>query len=79
VNRGLTASAAATIAEALSGTRTLNTPPKNPQAASHPAMNAASVWVNDSHTNMCREQHAVKISACTFRCRPDTGSASKPR
>jgi hypothetical protein len=51
----LTASAAATIAEALSGTRTANTPPKNAQAASDPAMTAARVWVNDSHTNMCRE------------------------
>jgi len=55
VNRGFTASAAATIAAALSGTRTLNTPPKNTHAASHPAMTAARVWVNDSHTNMCRE------------------------
>jgi hypothetical protein len=51
----LTASASATIAAALSGTSTLNTPPKNTQAASHPAMTAARVWVNDSHTNMCRE------------------------
>jgi hypothetical protein len=55
VNRGLTASASATIAEALSGTSTWNTPPKNTQAASHPAVTAARVWVNDSHTNMCRE------------------------
>ena len=55
VNRGLTASAAATIAEALSGTRTLNTPPKNTHAASQPAITAARVWVKESHTNMCRE------------------------
>jgi hypothetical protein len=43
------------MAGALSGTSTLNTPPKNTQAVSHPARNAARVWVNDSHTNMCRE------------------------
>jgi hypothetical protein len=55
VNRGLTAPAPATIAEALPGTRTWNTPPKNAHAASDPARNAARVWVNDSHTNMCRE------------------------
>jgi hypothetical protein len=52
---GLTASASATIAEALSGTRTLNTPPKNTHAASHPEMNAARVWVKLSQVNMCRE------------------------
>jgi hypothetical protein len=55
VNRGLTASAPATIAEALSGMSTWNTPPKNAHAASHPAMNAASVWVKLSQTNMWRE------------------------
>jgi hypothetical protein len=32
----------------------------------------------DSHTNMCREQHAVKISGCAFRCCPVTGSNSSP-
>jgi len=34
---------------------TWNTPPKNAQAASQQAMNAARVWVKLSHTNMCRE------------------------
>ena len=51
----LTASACATIAEALSVMSTWNTPPKNAQAASQQAMNAARVWVELSHTNMCRE------------------------
>jgi len=55
VNPGFTASASATIGEALSGTTTLNTPPKNTHAASQPAMNAARVWVKLSQTNMCRE------------------------
>ncbi len=55
MNRGFTGSASATIAEALPGMTTLNTPPKNTHAASHPATSAARVWVNDSHTNMCRE------------------------
>jgi hypothetical protein len=55
VNRGFTASASATIGEALSGTSTLNTPPKNAHAASHPAISVPSVWENDSQTNMCRE------------------------
>ncbi len=36
------------------------------------------VWLNDSQTNMCREYTAVKISACTFRRRPVTGSVSMP-
>ena len=74
MKRGFTASASATIGEALSEMITLNTPPKNAQAASHLAMNAASVWLNDKCTNMCREYSAVKISACTFRRRPVTGS-----
>src|SRR5215471_3007132 len=51
--RGLTASACVTIAEALSVMSTWNTPPKNAQAASQQAMNAARVWVKLSHTNMC--------------------------
>jgi hypothetical protein len=55
VNRGFTGSASATIGEALSGTSTRNTPLKDSQAASHPAMNAARVWEKLSHTNMCRE------------------------
>ena len=32
----------------------------------------------DSHTNICREQLAVKISSCAFRCCPVTGSNSRP-
>jgi hypothetical protein len=32
----------------------------------------------DSHTNICREQLAVKISGCAFRCCPVTGSNSRP-
>jgi hypothetical protein len=32
----------------------------------------------DSHTNICREQLAVKISGCAFRCCPVTGSNSGP-
>jgi hypothetical protein len=56
----------------------LNTPPKNSQAASHPAINASRVWLNDRCTNMCREYTAVKIGACTFRRRPVTGSCSMP-
>jgi len=39
----------------LSGINTLNTPSKNRQAASQPTMIASSVWLNVSHTNMCRE------------------------
>jgi hypothetical protein len=39
----------------LSGTSTVNTPPKKPQAASQPAITASSVCRKDSHTNMCRE------------------------
>jgi hypothetical protein len=41
-------------------------------------MNAASVWLKDSQTNMCREYTAVKISACTLRRLPVTGSCSMP-
>jgi hypothetical protein len=58
--------------------RTLNTPPKNAQAISHPAITAASVWVYVSQTNMCREYTAVKISAWTFRSRPVSGSVIVP-
>jgi hypothetical protein len=62
----------------LSGIRTLNTPPKNPQAASQPSMTAVNVWENVNHTNMCREYTAVKINACTTRRRPVTLSNSMP-
>ena len=55
MNRGLTASASVTIAEALSGTSTPNTPPKNRHAASQPSITAVSVWENVNYTNICRE------------------------
>ena len=58
--------------------RTLNTPPKNPHAASHPAITAASVCENVNHTNMCREYTAVRISAWTLRRRPDSASSRYP-
>ena len=73
VNCGFVASALATIAEALSGMSTAKTPPKNRHAASHPATTASRVWAKVSHTNMCRENTAVKISACTARRRPAEG------
>ena len=60
----------ATIGFMLSGTRTLNTPPKNRHAASQPATTASNVVANVNHTNMCREYTAVKINACTTRRRP---------
>ncbi|MFT3852035.1 MAG: hypothetical protein QM733_04755 [Ilumatobacteraceae bacterium] len=47
----------------LSGTNTLNTPPKNRHAASHPAITVSVVCVKLSHTNMCRDTTAVKINA----------------
>ncbi|WP_415624453.1 hypothetical protein [Mycobacterium xenopi] len=62
----------------LSGINTLKTPPKNCQAASQPATIASSVWLNVSHTNMCLEYTAVKISACTTRLRPDSASKILP-
>ena len=46
VSRGLTASAFATTGLMLSGTTTRNTPPKNAQASSHPAMTSSSVIEN---------------------------------
>jgi hypothetical protein len=44
LNLGLTASASVTTALRLSGTSTLNAPPKNAHDASHPAITAVSVW-----------------------------------
>src|SRR4051812_49910401 len=63
LNRGSRPSALVTTGVKLSGTRTLNTPPNNRHAASHPAITVAVVWVNDSHTNMCLDTTAVKINA----------------
>ena len=37
------------------------------------------VWEKLSHTNMCREYTAVKISAWTFRRRPVTGGDPNTR
>jgi len=34
--------------------------------------------MNDSHTNMCGEHTAVKISACALRRRPASGSNTMP-
>uniref|UniRef100_UPI001C59041F hypothetical protein n=1 Tax=Candidatus Mycobacterium methanotrophicum TaxID=2943498 RepID=UPI001C59041F len=51
LNCGSAESALGTIGVMLSGINTLKTPPKNAQAASHPAMIASSVWLNASHTN----------------------------
>ncbi|CAB4595691.1 unannotated protein [freshwater metagenome] len=62
-NRGSIPSAFVTTGVRLSGIRTLNTPPKNRHAASHPAITVSVVCVNDNHTNMCRENTAVKINA----------------
>ena len=53
-------------------------PPKKVQAASQPAITAVRVWEWVSHTNMCRLRTAVKISTCTARFFPVTGSRSSP-
>ncbi len=78
VNVGLVGSASDTTGLRLSGITTLNTPPKNSHAASHPAITAVSVWVNVSQTKVCRECAAVKINACATRRRPATGSQINP-
>lgn len=62
-NLGSSGSAVVTTGLRLSGINTLNTPSKNCHAASHPAITAPVVCVNDNHTNMCRENTAVKINA----------------
>jgi hypothetical protein len=41
-------------------------------------MSASNVWENVNHANMCRENTAVKINACTTRDRPVTESVSMP-
>jgi hypothetical protein len=74
----LTASAAATMVDMLSGMSTRKQPPKNAHAASHPAMTASNVWEKVNHTNMCREQTAVKINAWVTRRRPVAGSKTRP-
>lgn len=76
-NVGFTGSASDTTGLRLSGIR-MNTPPKNSHAASHPEITAPRVWVNVTHTNMCRECTAVKISTCATRRRPATGSPRSP-
>jgi hypothetical protein len=55
LNRGSVAPARSTIVAMLSGTTTAKTPPKNTQAASQPAITAAVVCRNVSHTKQCRE------------------------
>ena len=62
LNRGSNPSALVTTGVRSSGTKTLNTPPKNRHAASHPAITVSVVCVNDNHTNMCRDTTAVKIN-----------------
>jgi hypothetical protein len=62
----------------LSGMRTLNTPPKNAQADSHPAITSVRVCEYVRCTNMCRDRTAVKISACTLRRRAVSVSVMKP-
>jgi len=76
VSRGLTASALATTGLILSGTTTAKTPPKNVQAASHPAMTSSSVSENVRYTNMYREKQAVNTSACSLRRRPSPAGIS---
>ena len=56
VSCGFTASALATTGLMLSGTTTRNTPEKNCQASSHPAMTSSSVIENVKYTNMYREK-----------------------
>ena len=56
----------------------MNTPPKNSHAASQPAIIATNVWEYVNHTNMCRDTTAVKISACTRRFFPVSGSVMNP-
>ncbi len=66
----MTTGALATTGDRLSGIITANTPPKNAHAASHPAITSSNVSRWHSHTNMCRENTAVKINARTRRRRP---------
>jgi hypothetical protein len=75
----LTASGRVTTGFRLSGTNTLNTPPKNTHAASQAAITAANVWVWVNQTNRCRDTTAVKINTFTLRCRPVSGSTGHPR
>ena len=77
----LTASAFATTGLMLSGTTTRNTPEKNAQASSQPAMTSSSVIENVRYTNMYREKHAVNTSARSLqRHGPHPpGSAPDPR
>ena len=60
----------------LSGTMTANTPPKNAQASSQPAMTSSSVIENVRYTNMNREKQAVNTSACSLRRRPSPAGIS---
>jgi len=52
LNRGANGSDLSTIAFMLSGITTANTPPKNAQAASQPAITSSVVCRNVNHTNV---------------------------
>src|SRR5881628_3569345 len=60
----------------LSGTTTRNTPEKNCQASSHPAMTSSSVIENVRYTNMYREKQAVNTSARSLRRLPSPAGIS---
>ena len=62
----------------LSGITTLNTPPKNPHAASNPEITVSRSWRNDNHTNVWRDTAAVNTNAHTFRRLPDSSSNITP-
>ena len=76
VSCGFTASALATTGLMLSGTTTRNTPEKNCQASSHPAMTSSSVIENVRYTNMYREKQAVNTSARSLRRLPSPAGIS---
>ncbi len=67
---GFTASALVTTGLRLSGTRILNTPPKNIHASSQPAITSSTVWENVRYAKQYRENTAVNTSARSSRRRP---------
>ena len=74
---GSSRSALVTTGLRLSGTRTLNMPPKKLHADSQPAITATVVCGNVRYTKQYRENTAVNTSACSFRRR--SPSAIIPR
>jgi hypothetical protein len=78
LNRGSMASALVTTGDRLSGMRTGNTPPKNDQAASSPAMTSLVFWPNVSQTNMWRDHTDTTMSAWTTRLLSVWGSNMMP-